>query len=121
MKKTVQKYWQVTFVIVILLIIGAIYETKQYREAGTPTENTQTETNKATNSPVSTQEQKTTFWEGTLKVSDNSSKGNIMLVTSERNIYMHTSRDFSSLYGKEVKVTYDGTLKGFTLKDIVAK
>jgi len=33
-------------------------------------------------------------------------------------IYMTTSRDFSNLYEKEVVVTIDGDLTGFTLVDI---
>jgi FKBP-type peptidyl-prolyl cis-trans isomerase len=62
-----------------------------------------------------------TFWEGTLTLSDNLSKGNYALVTKDRKIYIKTSRDYSSLVGKEVKVTYEGTLEVFRLGDIVAK
>ncbi len=60
-------------------------------------------------------------WEGTLKNSDNTSKGNLMLVTKDHNIYIKTSRDFSQLLGKEVKATYEGSLESFRLGEIVAK
>lgn len=62
-----------------------------------------------------------TFWEGTLTLSDNTVKGNYALVTKDRKIYIKTSRDYSSLVNKEVKVTYEGTLEVFRLGDIVAK
>ncbi len=61
------------------------------------------------------------IWEGTLTASDNISKGNYKLQTSAHTIYIKTSRDFSSLLGKEVKVTYQGTIDSFNLGDIVAK
>ena len=61
------------------------------------------------------------YWEGTLKTSDNSGKGNYMLVTDKGIIYINTSRDFSSLVGQKVKVGYEGTLENFRLGDIVAQ
>ncbi len=63
----------------------------------------------------------TNTWEGTLKTSDNKAKGNLMLQTKDRVVYIKTSRDFSSLIGKEVTVTYNGTLDSFILGSIVAK
>jgi hypothetical protein len=59
--------------------------------------------------------------EGILKASDNSKKGNLMLVTASSTLYISSSRDFSNLLGKEVKVTYDGTTDDFRLGDIIAK
>ena len=59
--------------------------------------------------------------EGTLKTSDNLKKGNLMISTGKRTIYLFTSRDFSSLLDKNVTVTYNGTLDNFTLDNIVAK
>ncbi len=59
-----------------------------------------------------------TTWEGVLKASDNLQKGNLMLQTSDRTIYLKTSRDFSALIGKYVAVIYLGTLNNFTLLNI---
>ncbi|MEX1064315.1 MAG: hypothetical protein WD898_01020 [Candidatus Paceibacterota bacterium] len=56
--------------------------------------------------------------EGTLRVSDDPSKGNLMLVTEESVVYITTSRDYSSLVGEEVVVSVDGTLENFTLLNI---
>jgi hypothetical protein len=56
---------------------------------------------------------------GKLQVSNNSQKGNLMLVTPTSTLYIHTSRDYSSLLGKDVKVNYDGTPEEFRLGDIV--
>jgi len=59
--------------------------------------------------------------EGTLNLSDNKSRGNLMLKNASTTVYIYTSRDYSNLVGKEVKVIYDGTLDDFRLGDIVAK
>jgi len=56
---------------------------------------------------------------GTLKASDNHARGNLMLVTDTQTIYIHTSRDFSALVGKNVTMTIDGPVTSFTLLDIV--
>ena len=60
---------------------------------------------------------------GQLQKSNDSRKGNLMLklADSERTIYLNTSRDFSSLVGKDVVVTIDGSLDDFRLVDIKAK
>lgn len=59
-------------------------------------------------------------WNGVLKNSDNPAKGNFMLVTSNRTIYIKTSRDFGSLVDKKVNVTYTGDSGSFTLGNITA-
>lgn len=61
------------------------------------------------------------LWEGTLKKSDNSQKGNLMLLTQDKKIYIKTNRDFTSLLDKTVVVTYEGTADAFRLGDIVEK
>lgn len=58
---------------------------------------------------------------GTLQVSDNPNRGKLMLVTSDRTVYIFTSRDYSSLIGKDVVMHYEGTLDDFMLGDIVVK
>jgi hypothetical protein len=60
-------------------------------------------------------------WEGILKLSNNIQKGNLMLATKERTIYLKTNRDFSALINKEVVVTYEGSLDSFRLGEIVEK
>lgn len=61
---------------------------------------------------------KEAVWVGTLKNSDNNKKGNLMLIASERVVYIRTSRDFSALVGKKVNVTYEGSLDSFVLGNI---
>ena len=56
--------------------------------------------------------------EGLLELSDDSSRGNLMLITADAVIYINTSRDFSSLVGKKVVVSVDGNLENFTLLSI---
>ncbi len=70
------------------------------------------------NGQVLTGNQPVDTLEGTLRVSNNSSKGNLMLMADESVIYITTSRDFSSLLGKNVVVSVDGTLENFTLLNI---
>ncbi len=72
--------------------------------------------------PTPTETQNTSMegnaWEGVLMESDNTNKGNYRLQTKDHVLYLRTSRDFSSMLGKEVKVTYEGTLENFVLGDI---
>lgn len=82
---------------------------QQNQQSETP----KTEVKTATGTPAN--------WEGTLKLSDNLQKGNLMLVTADKKIYIHTSRDFSSLLEKQVVVTYEGTSDAFRLGDITEK
>jgi hypothetical protein len=58
------------------------------------------------------------YWEGVLLESDNTNKGNYRLQTNDHMLYLRTSRDFSSMLGKNVRVTYEGTLENFVLGDI---
>jgi len=56
---------------------------------------------------------------GILQESDNQAIGNLMLVQEGRNVYLFTSRDYSSLIGQEVKLVVEGSLERFRLVDIV--
>jgi len=60
-------------------------------------------------------------WQGTLQASDNTQNGNYMITVSGRKIYLNTGRDYSSLVGKSVNVSYSGTLASFVLNDITAQ
>ena len=59
--------------------------------------------------------------EGTLRYSDDSSRGNLKLVSNTSDIYIRTLRDFSSLVGLEVLVRINGTLDKFELLDVEPK
>lgn len=61
------------------------------------------------------------YFEGVLYKSDDSRYGNYKLVTSDSDIYIKTSRDFSALIGLEVLTLIDGTKDKFELLDIQAK
>jgi hypothetical protein len=50
---------------------------------------------------------------GTLRASDNPSRGNLVLDSNRGKIYVQTSRDFSSLLGKEVALDAEGTINSF--------
>ena len=68
----------------------------------------------------SNQANKTAFIrQGTLLVSDNPTRGNLMLKTPTSNFYFRTSRDYSSLVGKSVTATGNGTTEQFSLTDII--
>mgnify|MGYP001567969249 CR=1 FL=1 len=56
--------------------------------------------------------------EGVLWSSDDDTKGNFMLVTGNKTIYIKTSRKFNELAGKNVIVSIDGTPDNFTLLNI---
>lgn len=58
------------------------------------------------------------YLEGRLENSDNTEKGNLKLLSSVGQIYIRTSRDFSSLIGFDILMTIDGTLDKFTLLNI---
>jgi hypothetical protein len=113
-----KKYIYILLAVVLIMVVFLIwhYETKapaapnQQEQTVQPTVN---QTKQAAN-PDNGQ-----FWQGTLKASDNAKKGNLMLVMDKTTVYIHTSRDFSALLGKEVKVTYEGTVDSFQLGDIV--
>jgi FKBP-type peptidyl-prolyl cis-trans isomerase len=61
------------------------------------------------------------IWEGKLQLSNNTQKGNLMLEVDGHLVYVRTGRDYSALVGKDVKVTYRGTLENFVLEKIEAK
>ena len=86
----------------------------------TPTVSTVIDTPLGTTEPISGNE-----LVGTLQVSNNLTRGNLMLVTSlagrDTIIYLTSSRDFSALLGKTVRVNYSGTPDAFILGNIVAE
>lgn len=61
------------------------------------------------------------MWQATLLKSDDTATGSYMIMVSGHKIYLKTSRDFSSLMGKPVNVSYTGSLASFSLNDITAQ
>ena len=124
-----KKAWYVVAAVVVIAIVWAIWrneppdrlpltvrataQTAKAKARGRPW----SKTNRTPN-PTQANE---TFWLGTLKASDNAKKGNLLLVTDKNTVYISTSRDFSDLVRKKVKVTYQGTLDSFQLGDITAQ
>lgn len=104
---------------VMLMSVGCNSSPKQSQEQAQSQEQIQqAQEQKPTDQKV---EQTSNSWTGVLKNSDNQAKGNLMLVTADHTVYIHTSRDFSSLIGKNVKVAYTDTLESFVLGDITAE
>lgn len=120
------KTWvRVLAVIVVLLAAGlAVWKLTAKRESGIPqVVNTTIENDNSEAATDLSQSEalQGNIMEGTLKASDNPKRGNLMLVTASSTIYIYTSRDFTALLDKEVKVSYDGTTDNFRLGDIIAK
>lgn len=110
------RFW--TGVIVVIILITIIVqsrkpETKKIEEE--QPSNQQTEQQEPAKTTISSPN----IWEGVLKSSDNKTKGNLMLITTDKKIYIKTSRDFTNLLDKKVAVTYEGTTDSFQLGDIV--
>ena len=109
---------------VIVLAVLAIFQWRDLANRGTPPPTPSADNSKLDSNeeiiPTSDSSQGNTIV-GILKTSDDMQKGNLMVVTTEHNIYLHTSRDYSSLLDKEVVVTIDGTEHSFSLIDIKAK
>ena len=121
MAKRNQQYFAAIAVLVIVLALVWYFKTKPAGEQTANPANTQNESNQSkTGNSASATTSQADVWMGVLKKSDATSKGNLMLVTKERNIYFKTVRDFSALIDKNVNVTFEGSLQGFTLLDITA-
>jgi hypothetical protein len=58
---------------------------------------------------------------GKLAKSDNSAKGNYVIVSGNVKVYLQTARDYSSLVGSEVTLTATGTIKSFANARVVKK
>lgn len=118
-----QQYQAAAVVVILAIVVFFVFKNPAKKaEAPTETQN-QTTDNQTSSSTQKTSEQKMDqgSWQGTLKTSDNSKKGNLMLVMKDHTIYLRTSRDYSPLIGKQVVVTYKGALDSFGLTDITAK
>ncbi|MBI3232394.1 MAG: hypothetical protein HYZ51_04955 [Candidatus Doudnabacteria bacterium] len=117
------KYWPAAAVIAIVLIVAGIQYFKNQKPARENTnQNIDTEQNGQAQIKSEGKTPATVnSFEGVLHISDNLKRGNLMLKTSSHVIYLFTSRDYSSLFGKQVKVEIEGGLDNFKLVDIKAK
>ncbi len=107
--------------VVVVALIAAWYLGKTpEKKQGSYEQNVEQASNQE-KKPETKEEKSGQTWNGTLKASDNSSKGNYILSSEGKNLYIKTSRDFNSLVGKEVVVSYKGTPESFVLENIVAK
>lgn len=110
---------------VVIVIAGMAWLSQKGKDAPATTTGTQ-ETRDQLPVPsktpeISTSQREPGLMEGVLKKSDNSKKGNYMLVMEGKTVYISTSRDFSALVGKTVSVTYEGTMEDFKLGSISEK
>lgn len=107
-----------------IIIVVAIVMTSRTKQ-GNDNKNNQPN-DQQQNTSSSQEEQKTIaptktnsdVWVGTLRASDTITKGNLMLTTTERTIYIKTNRDYNILIGKKVRVSYEGTWQNFVLGEI---
>lgn len=106
--------------IIILLAIFFIFSNKKSENI---TSQNNSQINETASSSISSLQKATDSgtWEGLLKTSNNLKKGNLMLVTKDRTIYLKTNRNFSNLLEKTVLVNFEGNLDNFLLGNIFEK
>jgi hypothetical protein len=117
MKKQNQQYLATAGVLIVAVAAFWLFKGKKASQDNTPSPQPMQQTA----SPAAADPAGATasgVWQGKLMVSDNAKTGNLMLVTTDRTIYIKTSRDYSSLLNKNVRVTYSGTWQSFALGDI---
>jgi|GEM_PF-2049121 len=121
-----KKQYAITLAIAAIIVVSLVfikirsqkaiapeqYQNQSQQELPTPQEQ---------DAPQAELPENNNIWQGTLRISDNLKKGNLLLETSDRTIYIYTSRDYSNLLDKKVKVNYQGTLDNFVLGDITAQ
>ncbi len=110
--------------VAVLIIAGLfLFKSSPVNNSGRQNEQNKEETDQTQNKDESTfqEETKLKTLEGTLQISDDLRQGNLMLETTDKKIYIFTSRDYSELFGREVKVEIKGTPDNFTLIDITKK
>ena len=115
MKKRHQQYYTIVGAIILILLLFWLFRSKPAAAPSGTSDATKESQNQAAQPTGAAQ---TDVWLGKLMASDSPSKGNLMLVTKDRTIYIKTSRDFSSLVGKNVRVSYEGSYQSFALGDI---
>ena len=114
----------VVILLVIILLIGLGYYTNNNRQANQTKQGDSNSPSSQQNKAITNNEDATSQGGiltrmGTFMRTDNPNKGNFIIQTATSNFYIFTSRDYSSLLGKQVELTANGTTENFTLVDIV--
>lgn len=127
MPNQTSKYLPIAVVIIVIALVAGI---QYYKNRGSSDEKAAEQIQNGQSGTVENQGETESVpkagtledqFTGTLKISDNLKRGNLMLITEERTIYLFTSRDYSALLDKAVRVEVEGTLENFRLVDIAAK
>ena len=119
-----KKYLPAAVIVLVIVVVAGIQYFKNQNSSPeqdknqTPNEQQQSGDSQQGDEPEPANPEQLT---GTLKISDDLKRGNLMLATDERNIYVFTSRDYSALLDKPVIMEIDGSLDNFRLVDIKAK
>lgn len=106
--------WAAAAVAVIVVIAGVVKFASNKAVAPSGKDNKAAENNLPAEPAVNT-------LSGVLRKTDDIERGTLYLVTSDKKIYINTTRDYSFLAGKEVTVEIEGDLQSFKLVDIKAK
>lgn len=121
MKNKDQTIYSLVALAVIIIVGIWLFKSQKASQNNSGQNNTPNEQTSKPPANNSSTAQGQNVWVGTLRLSDNPAKGNLMLTAEDHNLYLRTSRDFSALVGKKVKVSYSGSLDKFTLLDITAE
>ncbi|MEK7617518.1 MAG: hypothetical protein AAB410_00030 [Patescibacteria group bacterium] len=118
----ISKYLPTIAVLAIVVTLGGIQYYKNQKPANEE-QDRQTDNRQNLSVPGSKTDspKPSGMLEGVLKISDDLKRGNLMLVQADHIVYLFTSRDYSQLFEKEVKVEIDGSLENFRLVDIKEK
>jgi hypothetical protein len=117
--KKAQKQSYLFLAVAVLIALAVWFFRTKHSVNETPAAAQANNAKQAASVPLSKTQTAPGVWLGTLKPSNKPSSGNYMLITTDREIYIKTSRDFSSLLGKQVYVTYQGDVSSFVLGDIL--
>jgi PBP1b-binding outer membrane lipoprotein LpoB len=110
------------FAFIALLAVGCSSKPEQSNTNSVgPTPTQSPSNNNTTQNPTPPSNNTNSTWQGVLKTSDNSVRGNYMLILDKSLVYINTQRDYSALVGKQVNVKYSGSLENFKLEDITLK
>jgi hypothetical protein len=102
-----------------VILIGWFVMGKKTPQSNSNTNTSQNSSNSNSSNNAQAAEESGNLLNGRLLLSNNKSRGNLMLETRANSVfYISTSRDFSTLVGKWVKVTFEGDINQFKLVNI---
>lgn len=121
-------YWMPVLVGVVLMVVALVVKNKNGFDLADIEDNNMTEEEELASGGIGEVMKKDetglsggNYLEGVLHNSEDSNRGNLKLISKLGDIYLRTSRDFSSLVGFQVLVLINGTHENFELLDIQAK